>query len=142
MAEDEASLRRLKRLLEGAIELLDQASTVPADLQHDIVNARAQAALSIKRMKQIAAIVTPALPEGAWAMLLDLFANEGRKKISVSSACIASGHPGSTALRWIKHLVEIDMLTKEPDGTDGRRIYVDLTPKGREAVLSYLRIAA
>jgi hypothetical protein len=142
VAEDHASLKRLKRLLEGAIELLDEADRMPVRATAEIKNARAQAEQSIKRMKQIAAIVTPALPEGAWAMLLDLFANEGRKKISVSSACIASGFPGSTGLRWIKHLVDLGMLTKEPDGSDGRRIFVALTPKGREAVLRYLRIAA
>lgn len=73
--------------------------------------------------------------EPAWDMLLDLFiaAHEG-KPVSVSSACIASGAPATTALRWLVRLETLGLVTRSGDFKDRRRIHVAITDLGREAI--------
>lgn len=63
----------------------------------------------------------------AWDMLLDLLACrlEG-VNITVSSACIAAAVPPTTALRWLKSLVDAGVLLRVEDPADGRRVYVTL----------------
>lgn len=75
----------------------------------------------------------------AWDMLLDLFLQQclGRR-VSVSSLCIASCAPSSTALRWIRALEEADLLERSRDPSDGRRIFVRLTAGGHSKVAGYL----
>src|SRR5690606_9764038 len=47
----------------------------------------------------------------AWDMLLDLFAARlEQERVSVSSLCIASAVPPTTALRWIRTLTEKGLL--------------------------------
>lgn len=67
--------------------------------------------------------------EPAWDMLLDLFAAhvEG-KQISVSSLCIASAVPPTTALRWISSLTQKGVLIRRRDPSDGRRMLIELAP--------------
>lgn len=64
----------------------------------------------------------------AWEMLLDLAAArvEG-KQVSVTSLCIASGVPPTTALRWIGALVQADLFQRVCDETDRRRAFIELT---------------
>lgn len=71
---------------------------------------------------------TELFADPAWDMLLDLSAArlEGRQ-VSVSSLCIAAAVPTTTALRWIRLLIERGILLREPDPTDGRRAYVSLS---------------
>ncbi|MGC4252415.1 MAG: hypothetical protein QM605_13395 [Sphingobium sp.] len=79
----------------------------------------------------------------AWHILLDLFAaeEEGRK-ISISSACIASRVPPTTALRWVKVMEEQGALVREYDPRDGRRVYVRLSPETRLQMEAYLQRVA
>lgn len=83
-------------------------------------------------------IFDPPLCEGAWIILLDLFANSGGKPVSVTSACIASGYPITTALRWIKEMVAIELISRTADQADGRRFYLELTERAYGAIFSYL----
>lgn len=77
--------------------------------------------------------------EPAWDLLLDLFvAGEEGKGVSITSACIASGAPSTTALRWIGVLEERGLIVKVPDPEDGRRIYVSLTGTSHNAMLRWL----
>lgn len=64
----------------------------------------------------------------AWDILLDLTESrlEGRE-ISISSLCLASGVPPSTALRWIKSMTDEGMLVRRADPTDGRRFIVEMS---------------
>ncbi len=79
--------------------------------------------------------------EPAWDLLLDLFiAGEEGKPISITSACIASGVPSTTALRWIGVLDERGLISRDPDPEDGRRIYVSLTEAARAAMLHWLEV--
>lgn len=78
----------------------------------------------------------------AWDMLLDLFAAElERRRVSVSSLCIAAAVPPTTALRWIATMHEHGLFARQADPTDRRRAYIGLTAKGLEAMRSYLGAA-
>jgi len=75
----------------------------------------------------------------AWAMLLDLLLAkiEGRR-VSVSSACIASGAPMSTALRLVRRLVDEAVLCRLPDEQDRRRHFLAINPKFEGPLIDYL----
>lgn len=84
------------------------------------------------------------LGEPAWDILLDLLASEHENRsISVSSACIASGAPPTTGLRYIARLEQERLLERVPALGDRRRCNLRLTPGGKAAMLAALkRIAA
>ncbi|XJJ70730.1 response regulator [Novosphingobium sp. BL-8A] len=75
----------------------------------------------------------------AWEMLLDLLLAkiEGRL-VAVSSACIASGAPMSTALRLVRRLVAEGVLCRLPDEHDRRRHFLAINPKFEQPLTSYL----
>lgn len=76
----------------------------------------------------------------AWDILLDLFiAGEEGKKVSVSSACIGSSSPATTALRHLSTLVGRDLVNRKANDGDSRFVWVELTPAGREKVVNVLR---
>lgn len=74
----------------------------------------------------------------AWDMLLDLTAAAGEKaQISVTSLCIASGVPPTTALRWIGQMTQGGWLKRIEDKHDRRRAFVTLTDRAAEAMARY-----
>ncbi|WP_029005570.1 response regulator [Azorhizobium doebereinerae] len=76
----------------------------------------------------------------AWDMLLDLAVAEATNRpISVTSLCIASGVPTTTALRRIDDLKEAGLLDRVPDPGDRRRILVKLTGTGRERMEAFVQ---
>ncbi|MFH3478235.1 MULTISPECIES: response regulator [Xanthobacter] len=87
-----------------------------------------------------AAIFEPNLfGDPAWEMMLDLMMSEAhRREISVTSLCLASGVPTTTALRRIDELMEAGFVSKHPDPHDRRRIMVRLTPLGRERMEAFV----
>ncbi|NCP18457.1 MAG: winged helix-turn-helix transcriptional regulator [Erythrobacter sp.] len=78
----------------------------------------------------------------AWDILLDLTAAraEGRR-VSVTSLCIASGVPPTTALRWISQMTEHGLLQREEDMVDRRRAFVSLSDTAVEAMAQYFDTA-
>jgi hypothetical protein len=80
--------------------------------------------------------------EPAWDILLDLYAArlEG-KAVSVSSACIASAVPTTTALRWLSKLAECGLVERSLDASDARRAHVHITEDGLEAVTRWVDVA-
>ena len=74
----------------------------------------------------------------AWDMLLDLTAArvEGTR-VSVSSLCIASGVPPTTALRWIGEMVKAGLLVRQQDDVDRRRAFIALSDNAAEAMARY-----
>lgn len=78
----------------------------------------------------------------AWDMLLDLFVQRSAKKrVAITSACIASHVPPTTALRWLALLEDRGLISREEDAKDRRRVYVSLTDQGQSAVERYLAAA-
>lgn len=74
----------------------------------------------------------------AWAMLLDLFHAELTNcPVSVTSLCVASGVPQTTALRWIAEMVASGHIEKKPDLQDRRRVFVTLTRPASRAMANY-----
>jgi hypothetical protein len=78
--------------------------------------------------------------EAAWNILLDLASShiEG-KLISVTSACLASGVPPTTALRWISLLIDDGMVEKENDYSDKRRTFMRISERGMSLIYSYYK---
>ena len=73
--------------------------------------------------------------EPAWDILLDLYiAHAEKKPVSVSSACIGSAAPPTTGLRWLGVLAEHDLVMREHDPEDQRRVLVRLTERGLTAM--------
>lgn len=78
--------------------------------------------------------------EPAWDLLLDLFVSRVHgKKISITSACIGSGVPPTTALRWIEVLGSRGLLSRSSDEFDQRRKFVSLTDDAFWSLARYLR---
>ncbi|TIX50591.1 winged helix DNA-binding protein [Alteraurantiacibacter aquimixticola] len=74
----------------------------------------------------------------AWDMLLDLTAAQvEHTRVSVTSLCIASGVPPTTALRWISQMTDAGLLQRVEDETDRRRAFIQLTDKAMDAMARY-----
>jgi DNA-binding MarR family transcriptional regulator len=75
------------------------------------------------------------LGEPAWDILLDLLVQQGRgRRISVTSACLASGAPCSTALRWIAALEASGLVNRVAARHDKRVVFLELTRAAVEAL--------
>lgn len=73
--------------------------------------------------------------DASWSMLTELLrARLLGRRISVTSLCLASKSPITTALRRIDKLRHAGLLTYVQDPRDGRRKYIDLTAEGAARV--------
>ena len=74
----------------------------------------------------------------AWDMLLDLLQAEiSHLRVPVSSLCIAAAVPATTALRWLKTMVQEGLFIRRADPHDGRRVFVELAPETSAALRRY-----
>ena len=74
----------------------------------------------------------------AWDILLDLTAARvEHTRVSVTSLCIASGVPPTTALRWIGQMTEAGLLERVEDETDRRRVFITLSEVAADGVARY-----
>lgn len=74
----------------------------------------------------------------AWDMLLDLLQAEiAQLRVPVSSLCIAAAVPATTALRWLKTMVDQGLFLRRADPHDGRRVFVELAPDTSKALRHY-----
>jgi DNA-binding transcriptional ArsR family regulator len=130
IAEVGAALERLAEQVEASAAT-DTGESLGSD-QHLLMLARAIVACRSARVRHF----SPGLfAEPAWDMLLDLFiADLTHTTVCVSSLCIASGVPPTTALRWIAMLDEAGVVVRRPDPDDGRRILVALSDLGFDGV--------
>lgn len=71
-------------------------------------------------------------------MLLDLTAARAEHlRVSVTSLCIASAVPPTTALRWINQMIDMGLMQRLSDETDRRRAFIALTDKAADAMARY-----
>jgi hypothetical protein len=64
----------------------------------------------------------------AWDMILDLaLAALEHRQVSVSSLCLAANVPTTTALRWIKIMLDQGLLVRTDDAADRRRSFVAIS---------------
>ena len=76
--------------------------------------------------------------EPAWDMLLELYvAHLLQRRLSVTDVCEASRVSYTTALRWINVLAAEEFVCRKKDPLDGRRMFIDLTSSGSEALQHY-----
>nr|WP_298897091.1 winged helix DNA-binding protein [uncultured Altererythrobacter sp.] len=74
----------------------------------------------------------------AWDMLLDLTAAYAEhRRVSVTSLCIASGVPTTTALRWVRQMTDAGLFERVKDSSDKRRAFVSLSDNARGAMAAY-----
>lgn len=92
-----------------------------------------------RRMLRQQLIGSPELfGEPAWDMLLDLFIHEcERKRLSLSSLCVQSSIPWSSALRLIKKMCDAGIMRRLPDPADRRRNFMRLEPDIHQRMRSY-----
>lgn len=88
----------------------------------------------IRQRQMRAKFLDPELfADPAWDMLLDLTAARAEHlRVSVTSLCIASGVPPTTALRWIGVLSEAGLVKRVEDESDRRRAFIALSDKAAD----------
>jgi hypothetical protein len=75
----------------------------------------------------------------AWDMMLELFVQEDRgNTVHVSSLCMASAVPTTTALRWIGTLTEAKLIERRPTGSN-RKVEICLSRRARLLIRRHLR---
>lgn len=81
-----------------------------------------------------------ALPsDAAWEMLTELMVGQSEnRRISVTSLCLASKAPVTTALRRIEDLIDAKLVVRSRDPKDRRRSYVELSESGLRTMRQYL----
>ena len=76
----------------------------------------------------------------AWDMLLDLYlADLEQRQSTVCGLCAAAGTPATTALRYLKLLVDRGLVTRTQSETDQRVTYVALSDAAQTHMRSYFR---
>lgn len=74
----------------------------------------------------------------AWDMLLDLTAARAEhNRVSVTSLCVASGVPATTALRWIGQMTKAGLLDRVEDDADKRRAFIALSDRAADSIARY-----
>jgi hypothetical protein len=120
-------------------QLGDDAQSEPADGDAGVRLAMVKWLIFLKDSRPIPEF-RGCTGEPGWDMLLDLYLGElvGRKT-SVTSACIASRVPPTTALRYVNTLCEAGRIERHRDENDARRHWLKLAPEVREEIDLYLK---
>jgi len=106
----------------------------------DVPEVSAQTVRAVIRARRLRARYFPEdlFADPAWDMLLDLLQAElSHLRVPVSSLCIAAAVPPTTALRWLKTMVEERLFVRRADPHDGRRVFVELAPDASLALRRY-----
>ncbi|MFU7528886.1 MarR family transcriptional regulator [Qipengyuania sp. ASV99] len=112
------------------------AATIEDSRRERALKAEAAREIYTQRRRRAVLFGNPDLfGEPAWDILLDLYIAEVEgKAVSVSSACIGSAAPPTTGLRWLGVLAENNLILREHDPEDQRRVLVRLTDSGLAAM--------
>nr|WP_047167910.1 response regulator [Sphingomonas sp. Y57] len=132
-------IQRLSNLMDEALPSFGKSAPAPEAASGEPVTAEFVRDLLRKEAKRRALLDGRLFGDCTWSVLLDLLAAklDGRE-VSVSSACIASGAPTTTALRLINRLVGENILERLPDAQDRRRDFLRLSPDVEASLLAYL----
>jgi len=106
----------------------------------DVPEISAEAVRAVIRARRLRARYFPEelFADPAWDMLLDLLQAElSHLRVPVSSLCIAAAVPATTALRWLKTMVQEKLFVRRADPHDGRRVFVELAPDTSIALRRY-----
>lgn len=106
----------------------------------EVPDVSAQTVRAVIRARRLRARYFPEdlFADPAWDMLLDLLqAESSHLRVPVSSLCIAAAVPPTTALRWLKTMVQERLFVRRADPHDGRRVFVELAPDASLALRRY-----
>lgn len=143
-----ARLRQLSEEVSRIASTLARLSTGPAAAPRSFEPSRggdapplsAETVRAVIRARRLRARYFPEelFADPAWDMLLDLLQAEiSHLRVPVSSLCIAAAVPATTALRWLKTMVQQGMFIRRADPHDGRRVFVELAPEASQALCRY-----
>jgi DNA-binding MarR family transcriptional regulator len=127
----------LARLSSGPAAALQTVSPVSAG---DAPDVSAETVRGVIRARRLRSRYFPQelFADPAWDMLLDLLQAEiAQLRVPVSSLCIAAAVPATTALRWLKAMVQQGLFVRRADPHDGRRVFVELAPDASRALRQY-----
>lgn len=118
------------------------ASVQPTELPRvgEVPDVSAETVRAVIRARRLRSRYFPdeLFADPAWDMLLDLLQAEIAKlRVPVSSLCIAAAVPATTALRWLKSMVQEGIFIRRADPHDGRRVFVELAPETSHALRRY-----
>ncbi len=147
-ANDAERLRQLSDEVSRIAATLARLSTGPATAPRqaeaprtaDLPPLSADTVRAVIRARRLRARYFPEelFADPAWDMLLDLLQAEiSHLRVPVSSLCIAAAVPATTALRWLKTLVQQGIFVRRADPHDGRRVFVELAPNTSNALRRY-----
>ena len=127
----------LARLSSGPAAASRRVDLVPAE---DVPEISAETVRGVIRARRLRSRYFPddLFADPAWDMLLDLLQAEiAQLRVPVSSLCIAAAVPATTALRWLKTMVQEGLFVRRADPHDGRRVFVELAPTTSQALRRY-----
>lgn len=118
----------------------DNLLTPSRELRQDPIKPMAVRSI-INARKRRAKLFDPELfSDPAWDMLLELYAvHLEQQKVSTSGLCYIAEVPLTTTLRWLDKLHKLELTIRVEDPLDGRRFWIELTPKGVAAMEQYFR---
>ncbi len=131
--EEAAQAARLLSLMLGL-------QVEPSDQEGMHVNERAELAKEIHDSRRARDRFFPSdvFADPAWDILLILYwAHHIQQRLTVTNVCVSAGVPPTTALRWIESLRGLGLIRKSRHPTDGRVMWLDLTPEATEKLNQY-----
>src|SRR3982750_3345737 len=137
LSEASETRDRLHRILAE----LDEMVSASEQLGGQATAPRVRSILKARRMRA-KFFEAELFSDPAWDMLLELYAAEIiGYRTQVSSLCIGSAVPMTTALRWIKSLERKGMFVRTRDPDDGRRVFVSLSEQALRQMNALLKAA-
>jgi hypothetical protein len=116
----------------------DEALHLRAEPLADLPDPRLVRRMLRQRQQRARYFDVELFADPAWDMLLDLTAARAEhKRVSVTSLCIASGVPPTTALRWISQLTRAGLFERVEDTLDRRRAFIGLTDQAADGMGRY-----
>lgn len=137
-----ARTHELLRQTQIELDHFSESVSLPINRDGAVETAKRIIRLRRKRDKLFAGISPDSIfGEPAWEMLLDLFvATSKGKRVSVSSLCIASIAPTTTALRYITVMTQRGLIVRTPDENDQRRVFITLSDPALEIMNTILGV--
>ena len=114
-----------------------KADTSPSALPSDQLPALVRLEIELLRMRR--RLIGDEQGDPVWAMVLELCAARLEdRELSVTSLCLASGLPITTALRRLDELEHDGRIRRNPDRSDRRRVFVALDSEFHSRVMAQI----
>lgn len=130
-------LQKLEALLSSKLGAEACDDTLSGVLVHsDVTNAVRQEIL--RRAERCQLFPAEIFGEPAWNILLELYLSDKLERpVTVTNACDVSGAPRTTTLRWIRMLVDLDLIERRASELDQRVTFLRLTETAKQKLNAY-----